>query len=361
MPLPQGEGYRAFYRLQQEIMRRTNDHSIFAWPPQGRHVLGMLAPPPEFFSAAQGIVSQNSVQSGSFEVTNNWLRIGLDYVTPVATPDQRILVLLNCRNADCGGRLHRDPSTGPEHITYNHIPSKTAYGEMYILAETDPKNDSSRKTCNTSIEELVLKPKILHSQHALVGLGSLVDVVALHSCGDNGDILCFPDDEYGGILIEDRFSSWTFLIAFGQYEHYPMFRVVEGFLFAEARARLSQIFRDMCRAQRLNLEQDPNSWKRSECHLQWLSNDFVVIATVRKKRKSGSISWAWTVSVKHSESYEAVCFSQNNEASPADEDTKLISRSQSNLNETRHRLVGIWASHKSAVTRRVQEKFKSLR
>lgn len=35
MPLIYGEGNRAFIRLQEEILKRVNDESIFAWSNQG--------------------------------------------------------------------------------------------------------------------------------------------------------------------------------------------------------------------------------------------------------------------------------------------------------------------------------------
>jgi hypothetical protein len=55
MPLLYGEGLvRAFGRLQEEIMRRTEDHSIFAWSGVGtdfrNDVVGFLAPHPSAFS-----------------------------------------------------------------------------------------------------------------------------------------------------------------------------------------------------------------------------------------------------------------------------------------------------------------------
>ncbi|KAK0738719.1 hypothetical protein B0T18DRAFT_308716, partial [Schizothecium vesticola] len=62
MPLLYGEGgQRAFIRLQQEILRHSNDQSIFAWSiPQG-HNLGQslfnsLASSPSFFRFSSGIV-----------------------------------------------------------------------------------------------------------------------------------------------------------------------------------------------------------------------------------------------------------------------------------------------------------------
>lgn len=54
MPLLYGEGQtRAFYRLQEEIMRRTEDHSLFAWGGDGidfrNDMVGFLAPHPSAF------------------------------------------------------------------------------------------------------------------------------------------------------------------------------------------------------------------------------------------------------------------------------------------------------------------------
>jgi hypothetical protein len=31
MPLLYGEGKKSFFRLQEEIMKRSDDHSLFAW------------------------------------------------------------------------------------------------------------------------------------------------------------------------------------------------------------------------------------------------------------------------------------------------------------------------------------------
>jgi hypothetical protein len=53
MPTIYGEGPRAFVRLQQEIMRISNDHSIFAWQGSG-DFYGMLATSPRQFADSSG-------------------------------------------------------------------------------------------------------------------------------------------------------------------------------------------------------------------------------------------------------------------------------------------------------------------
>lgn len=53
MPLLYGEGERAFIRLQEEIMKKSEDHSIFAWRDDGLmrgSFCGLLARSPASFA-----------------------------------------------------------------------------------------------------------------------------------------------------------------------------------------------------------------------------------------------------------------------------------------------------------------------
>ena len=50
MPMLYGEGARAFIRLQEEILKHSEDQSIFAWEGVNLHKPGLLSPSPEFFS-----------------------------------------------------------------------------------------------------------------------------------------------------------------------------------------------------------------------------------------------------------------------------------------------------------------------
>ena len=62
MPLLYGEGERAFARLQGEIIRQTDDQSIFAWMDRGLEYSGMFARHPSAFE-----------ESGNIEVANDYL------------------------------------------------------------------------------------------------------------------------------------------------------------------------------------------------------------------------------------------------------------------------------------------------
>jgi hypothetical protein len=115
MPLLYGEGSRAFYRLQLEILTVSHDHTIFVWQlPQhtlarmkqeqlqglGDGFCGMLASSPDHFSIHRelGIESRtcrNDVRLVTHEMTNIGLRITLPCTDE--SKDDIVYAFLNCR------------------------------------------------------------------------------------------------------------------------------------------------------------------------------------------------------------------------------------------------------------------------
>ncbi|KAE8154579.1 heterokaryon incompatibility protein-domain-containing protein [Aspergillus avenaceus] len=96
MPLIYGEGERAFIRLQQEIIKHSDDQTLFAWSypkgvqgQQGHGIsrfpsssnfegLGILAPSPACFSSCKSIIPYKVNQRRSkFSVTNKGLQVRL--------------------------------------------------------------------------------------------------------------------------------------------------------------------------------------------------------------------------------------------------------------------------------------------
>ncbi|KAF1847723.1 HET-domain-containing protein [Cucurbitaria berberidis CBS 394.84] len=98
MPLLYGEGTRAFQRLQEEIMKQSDDQSIFASRPSvSPEVDALLAQSPADFSTCGNIVrSINSAHSKPYAMTNRGLQIEL----PLLTHENKIFAGLNCRFAD---------------------------------------------------------------------------------------------------------------------------------------------------------------------------------------------------------------------------------------------------------------------
>jgi hypothetical protein len=88
MPLIYGERERAFIRLQEEIIRSSDDQSIFAWKdpnpsfPAEIH-LGLLAHSPNCFAKSKNIYSLGSLsRADDFAITNKGIRINL-FVVPL--------------------------------------------------------------------------------------------------------------------------------------------------------------------------------------------------------------------------------------------------------------------------------------
>jgi hypothetical protein len=93
IPLLYGEGHKAFQRLQEEIIKQTNDQTLFAWgfglsqPPEiaidriGPY--SYLATSPSDFECCHDMVTYDSLTKGrtrSFEVTKKGLCIDIDLV-----------------------------------------------------------------------------------------------------------------------------------------------------------------------------------------------------------------------------------------------------------------------------------------
>lgn len=84
MPLLYGEGFKAFRRLQEEIIKRSEDQSIFCWTDQSATrttIRGLLARSPDEFRGCQNIEINKENPSESFTITNKGLHISLPLVT----------------------------------------------------------------------------------------------------------------------------------------------------------------------------------------------------------------------------------------------------------------------------------------
>jgi hypothetical protein len=92
MPLIYGEGEKAFLRLQEEIIKRTNDLSIFAWDARGikQPYCGVLADSPARFGNSSSLVlNVRWLPASEFAITNNGLRIRTHLIVPSNPPQRR--------------------------------------------------------------------------------------------------------------------------------------------------------------------------------------------------------------------------------------------------------------------------------
>jgi hypothetical protein len=101
MPMLYGEGSGAFYRLQLEIIKQTNEHTIFAWEPTEDiwRQQSIFAPSPALFKNTADLQPTFSAvhrRSETHEMTNRGLRITLPCIS---IDDNRVIAVLNCMSS----------------------------------------------------------------------------------------------------------------------------------------------------------------------------------------------------------------------------------------------------------------------
>ena len=81
MPILYGEGEKAFLRLQEEIIKYSDDHTIFAWPIHRDNQPGLLADNPKAFEHCRHILALLLRRGrSSYSMTNRGLKIKLTAV-----------------------------------------------------------------------------------------------------------------------------------------------------------------------------------------------------------------------------------------------------------------------------------------
>ncbi|KAE9961583.1 hypothetical protein BLS_001731 [Venturia inaequalis] len=110
MPLLYGEGHKAFIRLQEQIMKESDDHSLFAW--KNLHVptstswtsevpkIDLLADAPAAFADAANIIPfRNMKASEPYALTNKGVRMSVILIPDRgrAASEPFVIAVLECR------------------------------------------------------------------------------------------------------------------------------------------------------------------------------------------------------------------------------------------------------------------------
>ena len=97
MPMLYGEGAGAFYRLQLEIIKQTNEHTIFAWETSDtwQHTSIFAPSPAPFMNTAdlQRTVARVREELTTHEITNHGLRITFPCIS---VDHSRVIAVLDC-------------------------------------------------------------------------------------------------------------------------------------------------------------------------------------------------------------------------------------------------------------------------
>jgi len=147
MPLLYGEGDSAFLRLQDEIMKHSDDQTLFAWGYKRPLTLfggtNMFASSPDGFSECQGLLRKGLPQTSHYYNTNKGLHIRmcvtelctfqatyfgrLDAVTPAG----KILAIPLVRSEEDGNAYFRPTDTTPVEVPHDLFHGRHTV-EIYI-------------------------------------------------------------------------------------------------------------------------------------------------------------------------------------------------------------------------------------
>jgi hypothetical protein len=128
-----GEGERAFLRLQLEILKTSDDESIFAWgvnKPSPRYPRGLLAMSPLAFKDSGDIIRCQGAdeQRPPYSMTNKGLRVEFLLYNPIIVtplvkmlPTFSVMAPLNCAREDTGAliALYLSPQKGDTCTRYH--------------------------------------------------------------------------------------------------------------------------------------------------------------------------------------------------------------------------------------------------
>jgi hypothetical protein len=101
VPLLYGEGCNAFARLQQEIMRNSDDQTLFTWEETGPDLKwSPFATSPDAFKSAKDYVRDEfTMHMGPYAITNQGLGLRLPLLCTGAEPPNHTFAVLACRSS----------------------------------------------------------------------------------------------------------------------------------------------------------------------------------------------------------------------------------------------------------------------
>ncbi|KAL8684945.1 MAG: hypothetical protein Q9218_008059, partial [Villophora microphyllina] len=161
MPLIYGEGSNAFARLQEEIVKSSDDETIFAWTDDSLFVSGMLALSPAAFAKSGDVVTFQDphVRRSPYSITNFGLAIEANLVkryrtneAPATASDLDVLMPIACTRSSeryplticlssAAGKAVRVETQRLEHLRYPLKPCAT-FRLIYVRSTYQRKTDS---------------------------------------------------------------------------------------------------------------------------------------------------------------------------------------------------------------------------
>jgi hypothetical protein len=244
MPMLYGEGVHAFIRLQEEIIKKSTDHSIFAWAsgfPSTRHYVGgLLADCPATFANTKSVIRDVSKTTLPFEMTNRGIHLHL----PIY---EESFGILDCQDSSQPGynlaiKLTKSPSSS-DSFEFNpyHGTVKVAIEEqknlpihsIYVAQRSTPMpltpSFSFRNT------ELLFELRFPLSGYILRGFSPTTWSTVSRPGGrfaisDSGTILTTRSKQRGALIFTDRAQN-TFAIILTVDDSVDSFKDTHGVIF----------------------------------------------------------------------------------------------------------------------------------
>jgi len=134
MPLLYGEGGKAFIRLQEAVLAKTDDQTILAWPGDNKGGSGALAPDVSYFAECGGLVpyfQTTSEESVPWSMTSLGLRLRVPIYHPSIYEHlyepETCLAILNCTN---GAHSNDIIAIRLKHVSSRQVDQYTRLGQI---------------------------------------------------------------------------------------------------------------------------------------------------------------------------------------------------------------------------------------
>ena len=229
MPLLYGEGKKAFTRLQHEIVKISNDESLFAWKDDNLIESGLLAPSPKAFAESGDVVEISSsdpfyIHRAPYTVTNRGLAI-----EAWANQDSRSTFILDRQFASLPLNCVWQPVSSPLVISQYVIGLEKVSRDAFVRFSPGRLNKYLLGPMNScSVELAYVRPGFIPSDSHGQRLSLFIDPSSLSKRGLSivTSYNCLPELQWGVVSNEKLHritlgcgKSFAAILLFGGYLH----------------------------------------------------------------------------------------------------------------------------------------------
>jgi hypothetical protein len=301
MAMLYGEGPKAFYRLQLELLKKTNEHTIFAWrasTKDSHRMTGLLCPWPSFFRKSAQILARREGNDAEHEMTNRGLRMRLPCLY---VGNDEYLAILNCQDGDPnddsrpGIWLKRTGNEQFQRMEFSQMPSvhvdsveMAQMENMYIVA--DGPNGEPKEPTEYQIQVRGTDTGNSHYRLVCMERASIVKSLPGPMIETGCEPLELGHVEFGGLLFHG--SMQDLLVIVGQADLGIWVRVVGKFAMSRSEMQASLLYTAR------NIERMDDKQELVGDHLSMsLKGNTTVSVSAKRRRRASGLWWDLKVEV----------------------------------------------------------------